>query len=202
MMLRRQRQSGFTLVEVLIAWGIVAIILALAYQGISRAAGNRVSIEKRFDRFQEIQLAMRILSKDIAQLQPRPVRDLLGQGQLPSIMTGESNGGIELTVGGHRNPLNLARSEQQRVAYEIEEDKLFRSQWQVLDRTQGSLPIRRPLLEGVNAISVRFMNRQLEWQDSWPPPDSESFRDIPKAVEITLELDDMGLIRRVIEVVG
>lgn len=152
---------------------------------------------------QQIQLAMRVLTKDIAQIQPRPVRDLVGQSQLAAVMTAESEGGIEMTVGGYSNPLNLRRSQQQRVAYQLEDDSLYRSQWLVLDRTQGSVPIRRQLLEGVITLSVRFMTRQLEWTESWPQSrDGQDLRELPVAIEVTIETEDMGIMRRLVEVAG
>ncbi|NNF15386.1 MAG: type II secretion system minor pseudopilin GspJ [Gammaproteobacteria bacterium] len=196
------KNRGFTLIEVLVASFITAMILVMAYTTITQAAQDRQRIEQRFDRFQSVQLAVRLITQDIAQAQPRPVRDLIGQGSLPALMTADSDNGIEITVGGYNNPLNLQRSRQQRIGYEIEDDILYRNQWLVLDRTQGSVPIRRKLLDGVYSIGVRFMDTQLEWQDSWPRPESESPRTLPKAVEVTIEFEDIGVIRRVIEVAG
>lgn len=195
-------QRGFTLIEILVASFITAVILVLAYSTITAAARDRQRIESRFERFQSVQLAMRLITQDLSQIQPRPVRDLIGQGILPAIMTAESSNGIEMTIGGYSNPLQLPRSQQQRVGYEIEDDTLFRSQWLVLDRTQGSIPSRRKLLDGVLAITARFMDPQLEWKDTWPSPDGETSRTLPRAVEITVEFEDIGVIRRIVEVAG
>jgi hypothetical protein len=58
----------------------------------------------------------------------------------------------------------------------------------------------------VRTVRFRFMNASREWVDRWPANDgtgltgSERLR--PAAVEITLELEDWGVIRRVIEVAG
>ncbi len=197
------RQRGFTLLEILVAAFITGLMLITAYTTIAKSGTHKQRIEARYDRLQEIQLAMRLITKDIAQIQPRPVRDLVGQSQLSAVMTAESEGGIEMTVGGYGNPLNLQRSQQQRVAYQIEEDALYRSQWLVLDRTQGSIPIRRKLVENINAMSVRFMNRQLEWTDSWPQSrDGGNLQELPLAIEITIELEDFGTLRRIVEIAG
>ncbi len=197
------RQRGFTLLEILVAAFITGLMLITAYTTIAKSGTHKQRIEARYDRLQEIQLAMRLITKDIAQIQPRPVRDLVGQSQLSAVMTAESEGGIEMTVGGYGNPLNLQRSQQQRVAYQIEEDALYRSQWLVLDRTQGFIPIRRKLVENINAMSVRFMNRQLEWTDSWPQSrDGGNLQELPLAIEITIELEDFGTLRRIVEIAG
>lgn len=197
------RQRGFTLLEILVAAFITGLMLITAYTTIAKSGAHQQRIEARYDRMQEVQLAMRLLTKDIAQIQPRPVRDLVGQSQLSAVMTAESEGGIEMTVGGYSNPLNLQRSQQQRVAYQLEDDSLYRSQWLVLDRTQGSVPIRRQLLDGVTGLSVRFMNRQLEWTQSWPQSrDGPDLRSLPVAIEVTLETEDLGVMRRLVEVAG
>lgn len=196
-------QRGFTLLEILVASFITGLMLITAYTTLAKSGSHKQRIEARFDRLQQVQLAMRLLTKDIGQIQPRAVRDIIGQSQLPAVMTGDSDGGIEMTVGGYNNPLNLQRSQQQRVGYEIEENTLYRVQWMVLDRTQGSIPIRRELLENVNSIAMRFMNRQLEWVTSWPPQnDGTNLQELPVAIEVTIEVEDFGVMRRVVEVAG
>ncbi|MFK8032467.1 MAG: type II secretion system minor pseudopilin GspJ [Gammaproteobacteria bacterium] len=198
-----KKQRGFTLLEILVAAFITGLMLITAYTTIAKSGSHKQRLEARYERLQEIQLAMRLLTIDIAQIQPRPVRDIIGQSQLAAVMTAESEGGIEMTVGGYKNPLNLQRSQQQRIGYELEEDKLFRSQWQVLDRTQGSLPFRRQLLTGVNSLTVRFMNRQLEWSNSWPQQrDGGNLQELPIAIEVTIEVEEFGVLRRIIEVAG
>jgi general secretion pathway protein J len=67
-------------------------------------------------------------------------------------------------------------------------------------------PVRVKLLTQVRTVRFRFMNASREWVDRWPATDgtaltgSERLR--PAAVEVTLELEDWGVIRRVIEVAG
>ena len=74
----------------------------------------------------------------------------------------------------------------------------------MLDRTQTAEPVRYNLLKGVSSITVRFMTPAREWVDRWPVLDGqnplEQERTRPAAVEVTLELDDWGVIRRLVEV--
>jgi general secretion pathway protein J len=93
----------------------------------------------------------------------------------------------------------------QRVAYRLDQDGLWRDYWRVLDRTQASEPVRYKLLTGVRAVSFRFLAPSQEWVDLWPQPGDnpvEQQRLRPAAVEVTLDLEDWGQIRRVIEVAG
>ena len=196
------RQRGFTLIEVLVAAGIFVIIMSIAFQSIRGAARQRDRIDESLSQFHGLQRAVQMLSRDLAQLQPRPVRDLLGNDKLPALMVGGAAEGIEFTTGGWSNPAGLPRGVLQRVGYEIEEDTLFRSRWPVLDRTQSSVPVRQPLLKGVLGMGMRFIDGRGETSEDWPPDTvgGGSLAALPRAVEFTLETEDYGLITRVIEV--
>jgi type II secretion system protein J len=60
-------------------------------------------------------------------------------------------------------------------------------------------PVRRRLLERVENVTLRFRGETDEWSPRWPPlnaPDTAS--ELPRAVEVTLELPDWGEIRRMV----
>jgi general secretion pathway protein J len=95
----------------------------------------------------------------------------------------------------------------QRVGYRVEQEALWRDHWAVLDRTQSVEPVRVRLLGGVRAIRLRYMTANRQWTDQWPPQtagtgDESSVRMRPAAVEVTLELEDWGEIKRLVEVSG
>jgi type II secretion system protein J len=94
----------------------------------------------------------------------------------------------------------------QRVAYRIDQDGLWRDHWRVLDRTQATEPVRLRLLSGVRSVTFRFMNQSRQWVDRWPQPEGVTpagqERTRPAAVEVTLELEDWGVITRIVEVSG
>jgi hypothetical protein len=62
------------------------------------------------------------------------------------------------------------------------------------------------LLGEVRSVRFRFMNAARDWVERWPVSDGSdvagSERLRPAAVEIVLDLEDWGEIRRVIEVAG
>ncbi|HKZ74340.1 MAG TPA: type II secretion system protein GspJ, partial [Steroidobacteraceae bacterium] len=76
----------------------------------------------------------------------------------------------------------------------------------VLDATLSSRIVRRELLDGVDAVSFRFMDQARQWRTEWPPVQPNqpevTLRMRPIAVEVTLELEDWGRITRIIEVGG
>jgi len=203
-MMRRVTEKAFTLIEVLVAMAIFAILSALAYGTLSQTLLSAEILGDRMDRLQALQRTMRLLTDDMHQLSPRAVRDELGDKFVPALTTGFQSGfAIELTRNGWNNPMVLPRSTMQRVAYRIEDDELVRYHWTVLDRTLSNEPVSVVLLDGVEGIRFRFVQADGEFTDQWPPlsqagPGNARMR--PRAVEIILRLVEEGEITRLVEV--
>ena len=112
---------------------------------------------------------------------------------------------MSFTRSGWSNSAGLQRSTLQRVTYRLEDGKLYRDQWAVLDRTLATEPLTTELLDEVTAVRLRFMDANRAWREAWPGAgnrDPQAQRSRPLAVEVTLELEDWGSIVRLIEVPG
>ena len=201
---RSRNIRAFTLIEVLVSLAIFSIMAALAYGALGQTLDSAELLNDRMDRLQAIQRTMRLLSEDLQQLSPRPIRDELGDGFAPALDTDFQSGfALELTHGGWSNPIVLPRSTLQRSAYRIEEDELIRYHWMVLDRTLANEPVSVALLDGVDSILFRFLQTNGEWTEQWPPsnrPGALGRMLRPRAVEIILTLAAEGDISRLIEV--
>ncbi|MGI9204289.1 MAG: type II secretion system minor pseudopilin GspJ [Woeseiaceae bacterium] len=200
----RRQSGGFTLIEVLVAMAVFALVAALAYGTLNQTLLSSELLSDRMDRLQALQRAVRMLTDDLQQLTPRPIRDELGDNYGPALNTGFQTGfAVELTRGGWSNPMVLPRSTQQRAAYRIEDNELLRYHWNVLDRTLSNEPIVISLLDGVESLQFRFYRSEEEFVDQWPAPNtagSTSVRSRPRAIEFILTLEDEGEIMRLIEV--
>ena len=198
-----RKTHAFTLIEVLVSLAIFAILAALAYSTLNQTLLSAEILNDRMDRLQAIQRSMRMLTDDLRQLAPRPIRDELGDNWRPALDTGFQSGfAIELTRGGWSNPAVLPRSTMQRVGYRIEDNELVRYQWFTLDRTLSNDPVGVTLLDGVESLQFRFFEREGEYSDQWPPNGSQGSveRLRPRAVEIVLRLEDEGELTRLVEV--
>ena len=183
---------------------IFAILAALCYGALGRTLDAAELLNNRMDRLQAIQRTIRLLSEDLQQLSPRPIRDELGDGFGPALDTNFQSGfALELTHGGWSNPLVLPRGTLQRSAYRLEEDELIRYHWMVLDRTLANEPVHVALLDGVESLFFRFLQDNGQWTEQWPPADRPGplgARQRPRAVEIILTLSGEGQIRRLLEI--
>lgn len=197
---------GFTLVELLVAMVIFSILGILAYGGYNTSSQQAEIAKARMARLKELQTTIRVMTQDFEQLAPRPVRDVLGQSLLPALSAdARSDSIVTLTRAGWSNPAGLPRSTQQRVQYVLDDGTLRRDHSLVLDSTLAEEPVRRDLISKVQQVKIRYLDRNATWVEQWPPlgaPPAGALRSRPLAVEVTLELEDFGVITRLIEVGG
>lgn len=197
--------SGFTLLELLVAMGIFAILAVMAYGGLSGMLNTRAQADEHAEALRGLQLAYRTLERDIEQWVPRQVRDEFGQSQ-PALTAGNEIGAaLELTHGGWRNPAEQARSTLQRVAYSVQDEALVRSLWLSLDRPADAQPVEQELLAGVSELRLRFLDGSEVWQERWPPPGQAAppagapvppeAMPVPRALEMILVTERWGELR-------
>ncbi len=200
--------AGFTLMELLVAVAIFAVVGTLALSGYTELQKQSEYAEQRLERTREVQRAVQTITQDLEQLEPRPIREPLGESLLPALLAQDpTEYSLQFTRAGWSNTAGLSRPTLQRVGYRLDQEGLWRDNWPVLDRTLSVEPIRRRLLGGVRTVTFRFMDQSRTWVDRWPAaagavsaqPDA---RQRPAAIEVTLELEDWGTIRRVVEVPG
>ena len=194
----RRRPRGFTLLELLVALFIAALMFAMGYGTLRQAITTHGSLKERQARLLELETAMRVLEQDFVQLTPRPVRQPIGDepsqpalvanpsgtqssgfvttldgtSSTPSSTMGTTTGTpplVAFTRSGWANPNGLQRPAEQRVAYYLENGVLRREYWYVLDPTLSSTTARRDLLRKVKSVTIQYMDVTRTWQPQWPP---------------------------------
>jgi type II secretion system protein J len=89
---------GFTLIELMVAVFISAIVLSMGYGAVNQALANHEALDARQERLLAVQTTMRLFAQDFTQLAPRPVRQPLGDGWLPACLSGTPTGGSSLSL--------------------------------------------------------------------------------------------------------
>lgn len=185
------------------ASAIMVVLGVAGYVGLDVVLGTAERTEQEGERLKRVQRCFAQLAMDLDQALSRPIRDDLGDEQ--AAFSHQSGiGSLEFTRGGLPNPAGWPRSSMQRVAYTLEQGKFARVYWRELDRMQGSEPVRRILLDRVATVEFRFLDAQSVWHEQWPPLTGGSLQasTMPGAVELKLELDDWGELRRVYALPG
>jgi general secretion pathway protein J len=201
----RRNHAGFTLLELLVAMGIFAVIGAMALGGLNAVVDQTTIAREQMDRLNRLQRAIRLMSGDFNSLVPRYVRDELGTADEGPLLADGRLFGVELrlTRGSWPNPAGLPhRGTLQRVQYRLDDDKLIREYWPVVDHVLGQEPRSEELLSGVNEFKLLYLDNQDEWQTQWPPAQNGTTvaSQRPRAVRILLDLQDWGPVERLLEV--
>jgi general secretion pathway protein J len=199
------RARGFTLLELLIAITIFAVIATFVYTGLAVVLDTKRQTDDYLERLTKLQLGLNLMQRDIEQAVDRPVRDEFGD-PLPAMRSGgQSTLLLELTRGGYANPMQLPRSTLQRVGYQLEDETLYRVTWPELDRAQNTEPHRQPLFDGVKGIEIVYYDQAMKKKAEWPMQNTGNLQTgpapaLPKAIEIDIEMDKWGNIRRLFPV--
>jgi len=197
---RRSCQAGVTLVELMVAIGIFALIATAAYAGLSSVLEARAHADERAERLAAVQGTVDALADDLRQALPRPVRSQLrGRGHA---LTGgtDPRDVLLLTRGGWSNPAGLPRSTLARVNWRLEDGRLLRTWRARPDAVGGTGETRRLRLTDVDEVELRFLGDDGEWRERWPGlARTETSAELPRAVEVTLVLADWGQITRLFD---
>jgi len=195
-----KKSRGFTLVEILVALFIFAVLGLIGTQLVSRVTQQQGQLAERGARLTELQRAMQILKRDFMQMQNRPIRDGLGDLR-PSLILADDNE-LEFTRLGWRNPLRQRRSDEQRVAYLFDEadNTLIRLFWPILDRAQDSEPVRQVLLTGVDRVEFLVISSDGNRFNYWPQVNAGQNSPAAAAIEMRIDAAPYGRIDRIWEV--
>ena len=203
-------QRGFTLLELLVAVGVFAVMSVMAYGGLKAVLDSREQTDAQAKRLAAVQLTFMRLERDIEQMTARRIRDEYGNEIASLLAVSDRDAVVEFTHAGWSNPRNFPRSHLQRVGYTLKDKQLLRAYWLVLDRAQDSKPIQAVTLDEVKSMEWRFLDNAGNWQTQWPAaaaatvqaPPAQTSSELPRAVEVTLELDDLGRLTRLFSVPG
>lgn len=198
---RKRRQAGLTLVELLIALFIFALLSSAGVVALRLAVDSREQLGETDDRVEQWQYARLIIKQDLLQATPRLVRDEFGERQR-SVMIGGFGFSERAPIagetplvgfvrGGWANPqANDPRSNLQYIEYIALDDQLIRRVRPFLDDARDQPEHDETLLSDVSNIEIGFLigetSRGLEWTPDWPLPDSTSANRLPLALQIKL----------------
>jgi general secretion pathway protein J len=208
--LKPRRGQGFTLIEVLVAMAITAVLGVIAYTAIATAIKANESSVRQMEQLRQVAGVINRLSRDIRQVVNRSVRNEFDEHE--SALAGglDEEQLLTLTRSGWQTFSGKRRSQLQRVNYYWQDDALWRSSWSVLDRSVDSEPADYQLLDKVDNIEIQFLamwpaqgnaSARTEWQDQWDSADQpDNALAFPIAVEIGITVQGLGKIVRLLEI--
>ena len=187
------RGRGFTLIEVLLALLILAVIAVLGYRAVSSLSDSETKLSNEATRWRTLDLFFSRLEGDLRQAMPRPAR--FGDARMPAwIGSADVNGNstIEFSRAGPEFVLE-AGSAGQRLAYGFHDGTVEVRYWASYDRPRNVEPTAYPLLADIAQFHLSYLTRSGEWSDVWP---LSGEADLPRAVRVQLALSSGESIER------
>lgn len=196
--------KGFTLIEIIIALFIFAILSVIVAVGMNTVLRARSHVKKMDEKMQQMVVAFTLMQRDITQMIDRPVSDNMGTTK-PALI--DHSDGIEFTRAGYLNPLSAEkRSNMMRVGYQFSGGKLLRITWPSLDLAPNVQPEKQTLLTGIKRVTWKFIDDNGNLVNNWIWSQSGSGRDknqvMPRAVIVKLTLGEHFSVQRVFAVGG
>lgn len=176
-------EAGFTLVELMVALAIFALISVAGVTLLRSGSDTQLAVKGRLEDLSRSNRLYNAMEGDLAQAIARPVRDPAGQ-PVPAFTQdeAETSGALFGFVrAGWSNFDDSPRAGLQRVAYILEAGQLKRLAWPMLDGAQPS--DGATLVENVTAANLRFRDDKGEWRSDWTATDADA---LPRAVELRL----------------
>lgn len=187
------KHRGFTLIEILIALMVFAIIASITSSSLYHAFNTRKLVNAQADRLSSLQLAISIIQQDTIQTVNRPVRG--NEMRLFPAFIGQLEY-LELTRGGYINPQSQEkRTTLKRVALVCLDGKLLRRTWSTLDPADRNTYEDRELLDKLTDCHFNYLNKNLQVLPEWREQafaGNQPKEPLPKAIQINFKLQDWG----------
>ena len=171
-------ERGFTLVEMLVALSIFAVIAAMGVSLLRSSVDTQDAVQARLQGMSGINRVRAVMANDLAQAVQRSTRGQAGE-PVPAFV-GSSNG-FAFVHAGAGSQDGSPRPSVERVGYALTGGEWRRATQPMLDGTALSDGDR--LIGDVTAAAVRYRDGQGNWSESWS---SDPGDRLPRAVEVRL----------------
>ncbi len=189
-------KSGFTLVELLVAIAIFAILAALGWKVLDYLIKVKERNVVKEQKLGELQEAYQQFQRDTLQIIP-VTANVNGQIQPAlSLNNNSNNQNLIFNKSGVTDPLQQGLSPYERIEYryDAQEKKLYRLKYANLNVTAVAQPQSSVVLNNVEQFQVTVLNPNEMTQ--WPDPSTDltnqtAIQALPKGLRIRFSIDNV-----------
>lgn len=191
MVIMQTKKSGFTLIELMVAIIIFAIISTVSYRMITSLVRTKEIAGDAQEKWGNLSLAISNFGMSWNRVIPLVVRDQNG-GLLPAVygkakLSGMYDSQLEMTLAGFSGDKVYGTVPPKRIGYRYYGTTLYLVTWPVLNRVVTTQPEIDALIDHVTKFEVSYLYPDNQWRDSWPPQGGD-ITSLPQAVKVILVL--------------
>lgn len=196
------KNKGFTLIEVLIAIAIYAVVIAIASMVLSNILTKSSGLLTQSTSFNQLQRTITLLQHDFIQTIDRPILNETNE-QEPAILSPRRSNNfiLELSVYQTNRPFFAAnQSDIRRIGYQLKNKQLVRLVWSTLDRLSNNHS-KQVLLDNIESLDWQYLADNQVFYDTWPPYNVET-TDLPRAIQMKIHFNDKTTMDKLFLVTG
>jgi general secretion pathway protein J len=186
---------AFTLVELMIALAILALMALLGYRALGALTESEVRLAAESERWRSLDGFFARLEADLRAAVPREAR--FGAATEPAWLGGaDPDGDAELRFSRAASEFAFdAGGAGQRIGYRLREGNVEVLYWPQFDRRADAVATAYPLVGGITRFRMEYLDARGAWRGHWPVLGESA---LPQAVRVELALDDGDAIDRLL----
>lgn len=186
-MMKMQKKSGFTLVELLVAIAIFAVLSALGWKVFDYLIKVKDRNAMHEENLGQLQGAYQQIQRDTLQIVPVSARN--GDEIEPALSL--DNQKLAFSKSGVSDPLKQGLSPYERVEYVYngQDKKIYRLKYSNLNRIRSDQPLSSVLLSDVDQYQIQILNPNET--DRWPDGDIKDERQLPRGILMKVTIRDV-----------
>ena len=192
----RETARGFTLVEILVALAILAVVALLAYRATAAMTDGEARLAAESEHWRTLDRFFARIEADMREAVPRGSRH--GLAVEPAWWArpadGAGNTALTFTRAGPEFAIEPGIAGQ-RIGYRLAGDRVEVVYWSQLDNIDDARATAYPLVAGVQRFRVSQIGAGRTWLPRWPVGGDTG---VPRAVHVELGLADGTAVDRVI----
>jgi general secretion pathway protein J len=191
---RRRDRRGFTLVEVLVAVAILAIVATIAWRGTAAMSDAEARLAAESARWQTLDAFVARLEGDLRAAVPRAARH--GGAREPAFWTMPADAaGNSALVFSRAGPAALDEPGVggQRVGYRLRDGHIEVAYYPHLDNPADAAAAVYTLVDGVARFRLLGLAPDGRWSDRWPLAPELA---LPRALRVEITLADGSVVER------
>lgn len=180
----RSAQQGFTLMELLVALVIFAMLAGAGVLLLGNAVSAQGQVREHLDEQGDMLRVVSLIDQDMSEALPRISRTENGLLAPAFFSRAPANDEpfLQFVRGGWANLDDAPRPDLQKVEYWLRGGRLERRTYPRIDGAAAGEPAL--LIEGVTTIDTAYRDARGEWIDEWQQPEPLA---MPRAVRFVIE---------------